>query len=60
MWFGECTNHARILYINHDYDYKLSDSSATERYQTLIGREHSAGRWSVIDEDGGAFEFFFK
>ena len=54
--FAKCSSpHTmHILVVNRGYDYP-------PRYQTLIGKlGHNTGAHDEYDEDGGAFEFFYK
>jgi hypothetical protein len=60
MWIDYCGNpkNGQLLIINYDYD--ISNSPAID-YQTLIyDPYHSSGKWGQYDEDGGAYEFFYR
>jgi len=44
-----------MLVVNHDYSHNDG------RFQTLIGDcNHGASHWTNYDEDGGAFEMFYR
>ena len=55
MWFTHCgaPTSGHLLLVNHDYNYG-------PRYQNYINAPHGAGKWGNYDEDGVAFEFFYR
>lgn len=54
MWMAHCGSpSAHLLIVNHDYNYP-------PRYETMIAANHPSGKWPTYDEDGGAFEFFYR
>ena len=56
LWFSRCSapNTGHILIVNHNH-------STPARYASLIETGKSPGGYhSTYDEDGGAYEFFFR
>lgn len=54
MWMDHCGNPSyHMLIVNHNYVYPPAGT-------TLIGDNHPAGTHPAYDEDGGAFEFFYR
>ena len=54
MWMSHCGSPSyHMLIVNHGYNYPPA-------YETMVGASHGGGKWSTYDEDGGAFEFFYR
>ena len=55
LWMSRCGDpvNSHMLIVNHDYSYP-------PRFQTMISASHAGGKWADYDEDGGAYEFFFR
>jgi len=58
MWMSHCGTPAyHMLLVNHDYDY----GEGKGRTQTGVGTDQSpSGTFPNYDEDGAAYEFFFR
>ena len=58
MWMSHCGSPSyHMLIVNHDHFY----DGPTGRHQTLVGTDQSpGGNHGGYDEDGGAFEYFYK
>ena len=55
MWMSHCGSPSyHMLIVNHNYKY------SSGKHQTMVGDADNKGHHATYDEDGGAFEFFYR
>ena len=56
MWMSHCGSPSyHMLIVNHNYNY-----GSGKHHQTLVGRKDDSGTHSNYDENGGAYEMFYR